>query len=144
MRRGNLISGLLLLALGGYVIMKAKGFPDFPDGTPGPGDFPVIVAGVMVGLVVIMLIGNLKNTDITPVINFKSADFRRVILVAAAVSAYVALLEVVGFLIATPVALLGTMLLVNREGILPKVIATGLTTAALYGIFQVLLKVPLP
>lgn len=144
MRRANLISGLVLLALGGYVILRARTFPDLPDGTPGPGDFPVIIAIVMMGLVVLMLIGNLKTTDTKPVFDFRSVDFRRVILVALAICAYVALLEVVGFLIATPLALLGTMLLINRESIPLKLLATGLTTAGLYGLFQVLLKVPLP
>lgn len=144
MRKANLIGGLLLLALGGYVIWKAKGFPDLPDDTPGPGMFPIIVAVAMIVLVGIMLLENLKTKDTRPIINVKSPDFLRAVGVAVVLVAYVALLETLGFLVATPLALLGTMLIVNRERILIKLIATGLTTAGLYGVFQVLLKVPLP
>ncbi len=144
MRKANLISGLLLLALGGYVILKAKGFPDLPDDTPGPGVFPIIVAIALIILVVLMLLENRTNPDTKPIIDIKSPDFHRAVYVALALVVYVALVETLGFLIATPVGLLGTMLLVNREGILTKVIATALTTAGLYGVFQVLLKVPLP
>lgn len=144
MRKGTLISGLLLLALGGYVIVQAMRFPSPPDNTPGPGVFPIMVAVALVGLVLLMLLENRTNTDNKPVIDIKSRDFHRVIYVALALGAYVALLEVVGFLIATPLALLATMLIVNRQGIVTKVIVSGLTTAALYGLFQSLLKVPLP
>lgn len=144
MRKANLITGLLLLALGGYVVFKAKGFPDLADDTPGPGVFPMIVALALIGLVILMLIENRSTTDTTPIIDIKSKDFHRAIYVTLALVGYVALLETLGFLVATSIGLLGTMLIVNREGILMKVVATAVTTASLYGVFQSLLQVPLP
>lgn len=144
MRKANLISGLLLLAMGGYVIFKAKGMPDMPDDTPGPGVFPIIVAIALIGLVILMLVENRSNPDTKPIIDIKSPDFHRAIYVTLALVAYVALLETLGFLVATAAGLLGTMLIVNREGILMKVVATAVTTAGLYAVFQSLLKVPLP
>jgi len=144
MRKGNLISGLLLLALGGYVIFKASKFPSPPDNTPGPGVFPIMVALALIGLVLLMLWENRKTTDNQPIIDIKSPDFHRAVYVTLALVAYVALLETLGFLVATPIALFGVMMIVGRQQILMKLVATALATGALYGVFQSLLNVPLP
>jgi len=144
MRKGNLFSGLLLLALGGYVIVKAMRFPKPMDNTPGPGLFPILVAIALIVLVLLMLWENRTTTDNKPVVDIKSPDFHRAVFVVLALVAYIILLPLLGFLIATPLGLLGIMLIVNRQAVLMKLLATGLATGALYGVFHTLLQVPLP
>lgn len=144
MRKATWVAGLVLLALAAYVIISAMGFPSSMDGSPGPGVFPIIVSVALIGLVLLMLLENRSNTDNKPIVDLKSSDFHRVLLVTGGIVVYVLLLPYLGFLIATPLGLFASMILLGRDKILTKLITAGVTTFLLYGSFHLLLQVPLP
>lgn len=144
MKKATWVAGLVLLALGGYVIVSALNFPPSMDGSPGPGIFPIIVACALILLVLLMLWENRSSTDNKPIVDLKSPDFHRVLYVAGAILLYVLVLPKIGFLIATPIGLFLTTLLLGRDKLLIKAITAGVTTFLLYGSFHLLLQVPLP
>lgn len=46
--RNDLIAGVLVVAFGVAVLLYVRGFPELPDGQPGPALFPGILASLMV------------------------------------------------------------------------------------------------
>lgn len=145
-RLPNLISGLLLLACGVYVVATGAQFPLFVDTTLGPGFFPILIGTALIGLVLLMMWQDIRSgtARTEPMVAITRNDVVRMTAIGLVVVLYVIALPRLGFLVSTPLALLGMMLILERGSVLTKVIATGLATALFYAVFYSLLRVPLP
>jgi hypothetical protein len=143
MRRIDIISAIVLLILSGYVIVTAMGFP-LETRTLGPDFFPKLVGGCLAAFsLVILLRAFLRGGDEEA----PSAPSRNLIIIMTLLGAYIFLLPMVGFLVATPAYLAATGLLLagNLAVWWKKVcVSATVTTGALYYLFGTMLNVPLP
>jgi len=142
-KTGNYITALLLFFLAIAVWALTKNFPTEVGNIPGPAFFPRALATVLIVLVVLMLIDN-RRVKNEPLFDYASPGFKRAMAMLALTTTYVLLVEYIGFLILTPICLLGMMWLMERKSFLMKIFAAVVSTASLYVVFEVLLVVPLP
>jgi putative tricarboxylic transport membrane protein len=150
----DLVAGLLAAVLGAAVLLYVRGFPQLPEGQPGPALFPGIIGALFVvfGLTLVLRsvlarrraapAGGGAHTEHTPppTTGRGRAD---ALAVLGSVVAYLLLVEPLGFILTMGSLLL---LLMWRLGARP-VTALGaavLTTGAIVLIFEELLLVPLP
>ena len=110
---------------------------------PGPGMFPFLSG---IGIVVLTLVwvgANIKKiTKRTPLWG-KNEWVNPIILVILTI-AYIVLLEYAGYIISTLLFVFGWQMLIEHRKISSSLLTAGLCTAALYLVFVIFLRVPLP
>jgi putative tricarboxylic transport membrane protein len=95
---GDVLSGLVLAALGVYVIIEARGWNYMSEEGPGPGFFPLWYGIAMVVLSLVLVL----NSAVSPVAG-APPDWRsigRALLAWTGFAGSVALMEPLGFLLA--------------------------------------------
>ena len=143
-RGGDFWSGLVLAALGAWIVTQARGWDYMTEEGPGPGFFPMWYGSVMVALSLVLV----ARTVLAPSREAKAAtnwkEVGRALTCWAAFVACVALMNVLGF--AVSFALLTWFIVAfmarrpHREAV---VLALG-GAAAFYGVFSYLLDLSLP
>ena len=145
MRLGNIVIGLaFVLASIGY-FFSAAALPASPSlGDPGPGHLPKIIA-VLTGIAGIAL-------TVTGVVGGGGAAEAKPVVIPAralALAGWSILAVVLMPVIHTPAALAlfifgGIVIQVGRKGLAMAAVSAVLITAMVYGLFRLLLDVPLP
>jgi putative tricarboxylic transport membrane protein len=146
MKRADLITGFVLLALSGYVIWESWMMPASATFGPGSGFLPLWL-GILMALLAAMLItvAWLHRPDPEEKAPFPAGKpLLRVTAVMVGLGVYISLLEVLGFVLNTFLFVAYLMLAVEREKLKLTMLVAVLTTAGLYLIFQVLLGITLP
>jgi putative tricarboxylic transport membrane protein len=147
MKKADMISAVVLLALAGYVIQDAWRMPPSATFGPGAGFLPFWLGIVLAVLATILLVTNWKREatakDSEAVFPGKKALFA-ITLVMAGLAVYIQLIEVVGFLLDTFLFVLFLVKVVERETWRLALTVAVSTTAVLFLTFQVLLKITLP
>ncbi|KYZ75961.1 hypothetical protein AXX12_05845 [Anaerosporomusa subterranea] len=143
MRKLDIISAVILIALAAYVIVTAGSFPQ-GAGTLGPGFFPTLIAGLLAAFAGWQLITALlkKKSEDAP-----SRPRKSLLEIFAVTGVYMVILPLVGFLISTPLFLIACGAVISediKQGWKAIVISGVATTGVLYTVFSVLLNVPLP
>jgi len=145
LRAGDLWSGLVLAALGAYIVSQARTWDYMTDEGPGPGFFPMWYGSLMVVLSLVLVartaFGRAAH-EAKPQPNW--TEIRRALTCWAAFVAAVALMNVLGF--AVSFALL-TWFIVAYMARRPHPEALALAVggaAAFYGLFSYLLDLSLP
>ena len=137
------MSGAVLAGLGVYVIVAARGWEYLgPDG-PGPGFFPLWYGIALVGLSLLLIVSSARRADAAgKPVNWRQVG--RALTAWAGVAVCVALLKVLGFVLAFG---LFTFFLVKvmyrRSFIAAAATAVGISLA-FYLLFPVALNVALP
>lgn len=169
--RSGLITGALSVVVGAIVLVYAAGMPEIRPGIPGPGLFPMLIAGFLVGFGILLAAfswfgAKPKALNTAPVTDLaeRNADQDQVGTVGvtagplatsqrsalinalafiSAIIFYLVAAEILGFVITMSLIAIGLMLLLRVK---PSVaIVIGLATAfALWGLFEKLLLVQLP
>ena len=144
-RGGDFWSGLVLAALGAWIVSEAHGWDYMTDEGPGPGFFPMWYGSLMVVLSLVLVartaFGRAAH-EAKPQPNW--TEIRRALTCWAAFVAAVALMNVLGF--AVSFALL-TWFIVAYMARRPHPEALALAVggaAAFYGLFSYLLDLSLP
>lgn len=143
MRKVDIVTSVLLLALAGYVYQEAARFPAAAD-TLGPEFFPKLVAGLLAAFAagILFFAVTAKSNEAAP-----DLPTQPLIIIMAALVLYIAALPHAGFLVTTPVFLTiaGFVIADSIQFWWKKVaISSAITTGALYYLFATLLNVPLP
>lgn len=119
----------------------------------GPHTMPAVVGGLLVVGGIFLAMRRLVVWRSTPVqvpeegsedLENYSASAPRAFLVWGICLAYAILIGYVGFLILTPFLFAGLLWILHFRKVLPVVLISALGTAAIYGIFDVILLVRLP
>lgn len=146
MKKADLITGVVLLVLAGYVIYEAWLMP--PSGTFGPGSgfFPFWLGIILAGLSLILVVGAAvrpkDSTDVSP-FPARQALFA-VAKVLGGLILFTLLMETMGFIVNTFIFVVYLMKVVQRERWWMVLLIAVATTACLYIVFQVLLGITLP
>jgi putative tricarboxylic transport membrane protein len=156
--RGDLAAGVLAAALGAAVLLYVRGFPELPDGSPGPALFPGIIGGLLVlfGLVLVarsLRAGHRATADVPPAGGEADGDEPvppstttgrlNALFVLGSVVAYLLLVDLLGFAITMGVILFALMWRLGAKPLVALAAAV-VTTGLIVLIFQRLLLVPLP
>ena len=148
-KREDSIVGIVSVIIGVFVLFVSSSFSERTSlDTMGPGGMPVILAWMMIIIGIIHIVGAYSVPKTGE--NFKAKyakefEEAKVIMQITLVCAlYILLLDVIGYLIATPLLIIGIMWVVNVRNT-KKLLSTSIvTTIVLFLIFGVVLGVRLP
>ena len=140
LRRDHVAGGVFVVA--GILVLAVSG--DLPFGTlasPGAGMLPTLVVALMMAFGLILLVQARRSPRLAEVNWTDLPHAARVALtVAAAATVYVPL----GFALTIPFLLLILIFLVERRPLLPAVAFSIGASAAVYALFTLVLRTPLP
>jgi putative tricarboxylic transport membrane protein len=151
MRKADQIVGAIILIFSGAIIFVAWQMPPalvYGRAVPGPGvGFLPLWIGILMAFFSILLIVTSWMRPADPeeksVMPSKEKFFKSISLVAS-IAAWILLMEILGFIVATllfSVFMLGVLLRVNWK---PTIVVSICTVIGLYLIFQVLFMINLP
>jgi putative tricarboxylic transport membrane protein len=144
-RRGNgmdRIAGGIILVIGMAIIWQATRLHIGNFTVPGPGFFPLLL-GIVVVLLSVCLIVFAEETG-GDKSSFSWGNLKRVASVFGVLLFYGAVLELVGFLIASFVLLLYLSLVIGKQRIAGALLRAVIMTGLSYLLFDVVLKTQLP
>nr|WP_321295786.1 tripartite tricarboxylate transporter TctB family protein [uncultured Sphaerochaeta sp.] len=131
-----------MIALGLYVILTARTFPEGTGGVLGPGFFPILLGILLIGLSALQLFNTRKEKAVATA--FLTESTKRVLFACLIIIGYMAAIAILGFLISTPLFLFGIMWFFSVRKWSTLLISSIATTAVLYFVFLKFLSVSLP
>jgi len=146
MKKADIITGIVLLALAGYLMQEALGMPPSRTFGPGSGFLPfwlgIILAALSLILIATASLRRKAGPD-GPVFPGKEG-LLTVVKVLGGLALFTLLMETLGFVVNTFIFVAYLMGVVQREGWRSVFLTALLTTACLYIVFHVLLGIALP
>lgn len=148
MKVNDITSGILFLFFGVVLWLAANNLPNPANQIYGPAFFPKCIAGMIMLSAIIMIANSRNQIGNHPFLEIASwTSDKRIIAqflaIPVMVVVFFSVVEIVGFLLSGAVVLLA-LLLVFRERLLVALPITIGVIAAIYLIFVMLLRVPLP
>jgi hypothetical protein len=135
----------VVLAIGICLLVGALGFPFFSEATPGPGFLPLLIALGIIASGVALLAGALRGSRIVEKPRWASlAGWWHVGLMLVAMALVFLFLEELGFLIATTAFMAAMIYALGERSWRMLFTVPPLSAIALYMVFAVWLRVPLP
>ncbi len=146
MKKGNIITAVLTIILGLYVVITCMGYPRaeaYGTGVPGPGLWPGLIAAMMVLAAICLLVKSLrmKPEEDTP-LEMLTDGTKRVYVTMAILVVYVALLGVVGFIPCTIVMLYVFINWFAKKKPVITLLISVISTLVVYCVFKYVLNVP--
>ncbi|MBS3652186.1 tripartite tricarboxylate transporter TctB family protein [Pseudaminobacter sp. 19-2017] len=148
MKVNDVTSGIILLLFSIVLWTSAQGLPNPGDQTYGPAFFPEWIALAMGISAAIMIAASWSQVGSQPFVAFDNwvRDPRRLLqflLVPTAVIFYVYAVDELGFLLTAALVLLGLLVALSVRLVVAVPTTIGMVILV-YGIFDMLLRVPLP
>jgi len=138
--RGELVAGVLCLLFGVLWIGSALGLPYMGEYAPASGFLPLWLGVGLVALSGVHVLSCLRAH--APEV--AAGHWRKVLAVALGLAACVAVIELLGFVVAVSVYLLFLLRTVEKESWVTSLGVSVGTVAVLFGLFRAWLQVPLP
>jgi Tripartite tricarboxylate transporter TctB family len=148
-RRVHVVLGLVIAALGAWLLYKSRTELEFrgANNEPGPGYLPVLLTICLIGLglalTAVWLFGPKARHGDAPTLSLRPRQMGRALLVWLALVISAFLIEPLGFLVAGEVLVLLVMV-IERIRSIPLIITLLLVPPAMYLLFDTLLEVQLP
>ena len=146
MKKMNLIFAGICSAIGILLIALAAGYPtaaDYGTGVPGPGLWPIVISAVMLAMAALLAIKSIKMPAEKNVnVPMWNEGTKRVYITMGILFAYVAVLEFLGFIIATTIMEAIFIHWFAKKKPVFTVLISVVVTLVIYVVFQYVLNVP--
>ncbi len=144
MDRVEAAAGVVVLAVGLSLLIAALRFPFMLQGVPGPGFLPLLSSFGITAAGVVLVFKAMRHPARAAISWPPASGWLRVGLMLAAMAASFVLLEALGFLIVTTLFMAAMVWFLGERSW--RILATVpvLSAVALYVVFAVWLRVPLP
>lgn len=148
MKKGNVVSGVVLLALSIWLFVMAHALPVKATSATGPGFFPKIIAALMAVMSVALIarewLAWRRTGGMAPPVAW--GNWKRMLMVLAAILGFTAFVSILGFLITTFLFLFVMLFLLEpvKKTIWKKLLIAAVMTAVVYVIFAVVFGASLP
>ncbi|GKX29684.1 hypothetical protein SH1V18_21640 [Vallitalea longa] len=144
MKKGNIVSGCIVIFIGVYVFFMTAGFPEGSNNVPGPAFFPRILAIIAIVLGAILVVQALINKADVEKINLHDENAKKSYITMGIIAIYLILFNKIGFLLLTPLLLFILIRFYGMKSIWKNAVISIMVTSVVYGVFVSLLSVPLP
>ena len=146
MKKMNLIFAGICAAIGILLIVLASGYPtaaQYGTGVPGPGLWPIVISAFMIAMAALLAIKSLKmKAEEDTAVPMWNDGTKRVYITMGILFAYVAVLEFLGFIIATTVMeAIFIQWFAKKKPWITAILAV-VITMVIYVVFQYVLNVP--
>ena len=146
MRTVDIVAGVILIALSGFVLIEGLGFEFYTEGVPGPGFFPILLAITIAVCGAILIVSRV----VMPADSWGEferptrSQAQRSLGAWVALMVAVLLVSVVGFVVAMFFLVAVLLLVIERRRGWGTVATIVLTPLLVYLLFGYLLQVRLP
>ncbi len=146
MKLADIISGMIGILIGAYVMIKCQSYPEDFVMKIGPAFFPEILAGGLILFSALLILQALLGKSIGDVerISIRQKGIQRVLLALAGMIVYCAVLKPAGFIIATVPLIMFFMFLLGNRKTVQYVWVPVAITLAVYLVFEKVLILSLP
>ena len=144
MKKISIAITLFFIVLSSGVFFIARTYPPGVSGAMGPGFFPMIIAGIIIFLSVLVLRNTLKHSDNTASSSSAVKINVTVLLSLVILLVYILAMRILGFSLGSFLFLFGLMKFFKTKGLILPVVISVCTTVILYSIFTMFLSVQLP
>lgn len=141
MKKSNRIISIIFILLCIYAFIETTRFPNLSAVDYGPSFMPRIAAGLLAGLSIMLFISTFKKQDDEKV---KQDDMLKLLFHICYIIAFALVVSWLGVLITVPIFLFVYILIYGKIKIYKNIFLSLVITAALYGLFVVVLRIPLP
>jgi putative tricarboxylic transport membrane protein len=137
----DLILGFCSIAAAVYIFLESAGFPEPHESQLGAAVFPRLMAAFLVFFGVLINLNNftMKETDSLTV-----RSSAQIVLSLAVLVVYGLVFKYLGFLLSSPPFIAALLLILRVRNPLAVTTTSLGSTLVLYGVFKLLLSVPLP
>lgn len=146
MKKADLITGIVLLVLSGYVITQAWRMPPSATFGPGSGFLPFWLGVILAALSLLLIVkASLRQKGESDAPLFPGRQgLLTVVKVLGGLALFALLMETLGFIASSFLFVAYLMRVVQGDRWKPVLLTAVLTTAGLYVVFHVLLGIALP
>ena len=132
---------LVLMAIGSAMMMpEAMGLPQDSQYTIGPGFLPMIMLGLSIACCVVLLVLDIiKKSNAT----VKKESIPKMLIYVIATALLILCMEHVGIIVSVAVYIFCITFFVEKHSLATALKVSLITSALIYGIFHVWLKVPM-
>ena len=144
MRIANIVSAVIGML---FSFLKTLTFKKFTNVPVGPEFFPRILCIALFICCLILLVTNIFKKDDkskAPTISPLNKDMQKCLLALAVIIVYALLWNVIGFILATPLALFAMMLILGQRNFLTMAIVSVCADAVIFCAFKFLLHIEMP
>jgi putative tricarboxylic transport membrane protein len=144
------VSGVLLVALGAYIVLQARNWSFLTADGPGPGFMPIGVGAALMLLAAAQVLGALRRSSrSTPAeLAVPASDGERSVPRAlaswVAFAIAIALVKPLGFLLSFGLLAFFLVTVMYRQSLLKGVLVATLSALGFYLVFDVALRITLP
>ena len=142
LRSGDFWSGLVLAALGAYILVQAHRWDYMTEEGPGAGFFPMWYGGLMLALSLLLVLGAVLKPSRGPAVPWK--DVSRAMVAWVVFVASVALMPVLGFAISFALLSAFIVKVMCGERLRTALIVGIAGAAGFYALFELALDLSLP
>src|SRR5512139_2282640 len=146
MKKNDIVAGIVFIALGIFIFTQTVSYPSLEKGHPGPGLFPNLLAILFIAFGGVLVFKARKPTSLPeggPEILAAPRRIFNAFFVLAFIVIFVAVVNIVGFLI-TSAVLLFVLMKQLEVTMFKSAIASLLITLFINLMFSKILRVPLP
>lgn len=147
MRIANIVSAVIGMLFSLAAFLKTLTFKKFTNVPVGPEFFPRILCIALFICCLILLVTNIFKKDDkskAPTISPMNKDMQKCLLALAVIVVYALLWNVIGFVLATPLALFAMMLILGQRNFLTMAIVSVCADAVIFCAFKFLLQIEMP
>ena len=145
MNKTEIAAAIAVLVIGVSLLVAALQFPFLSQCAPGPGFLPVLIALGILATSLALVAGALRGTTVVSAPRWPPlSGWWRVALMLLAMTVSFLLLEILGFLIVTTLFMAVMIYCLGERSWRMLATVPPLSAIALYAIFAVWLRVPLP
>ena len=149
-KTSDIASGVLLVALGAYIVLQARDWSFITADGPGPGFMPIGVGAALIALALAQVIGAIRRSpDSTaaasaPASSGGERSVPRALASWAAFAISIALMKPLGFLLSFGLLAFFLVTVMYRQSLLKGVLVATLSALGFYLVFTVALRITLP
>src|SRR5690349_11979249 len=140
-RGGDFWSGLVLAALGAYIVAQARGWDYMTEDGPGPGFFPMWYGSLMVALALVLVVRSALAKSVPREVRWREVG--RALACWGAFAGSIALMNVLGFTVAFALLAWFIVAVMARRSQREAIVVAVAGAALFYGVFAWLLELNL-
>ena len=147
MKKANIVAAIIGMLFALAAFLKTLTFKKFTNVPVGPEFFPQILAiALFICCLILFITSILKKDDKekAPTISPLNKDMQKLLAGLLVIVVYALLWEVIGFIIATPIAVFVMIFILGRRNYLTMAIVSVAATVVIFCAFKFLLKIEMP
>jgi len=140
MKVGSIFVSLIFMIFASVIFVQAQALGPGVGGDVGAGFFPRVISVMTIVCGIVVIVQELKKNSPEMILN---AQAKIALGLGAITFAYVYLMNLIGFVIITPIFIFGFLFLLQQRRIISMVLFSVALTAGVYLVFRVALNVRL-